>query len=93
MGAPSVTQDELHPDVLPLQSAFTGCNSVLQSTAAAAAAFCCCCCRATVEDLASPTSVCASPGAGIKFAVIVTCSIPSWCCFKLFRIKVPCAND
>ena len=35
MGAPSSTQEELQPEVLPPQSALTGCNSVLQSTATA----------------------------------------------------------
>ena len=86
MGAPSATQEELHPEVLPLQSAFTGCNSVLQSTATAAGCDGCC----TVAAVATPTNAWASAGAGIRFAVMVTCSMSLLCGFKLFRIRVPC---
>ena len=84
MGAPSLTQEELHPEVLPLQSAFTGCNSVLQSAASAG-----CDGGGTVAEVATPTKAWASAGAGIRFAVMVTCSMPLLCCFKLFLIRVP----
>ena len=84
MGAPSLTQEELHPEVLPLQSAFTGCNSVLQSAASAG-----CDGGGTVAEVATPTNAWASAGAGIRFAVMVTCSMPLLCCFKLFLIRVP----
>lgn len=55
MGAPSSTQEELQPEVLPPQSALTGCNSVLQSTATAG-------CDGgggggTVAEVATPTNV------------------------------------
>ena len=84
MGAPSLTQEELHPEVLPLQSALTGCNSVLQSTATAGCDGC-----GTVAEVATPTNAWPSAGAGIKLAVMVTCSMSLLCCFKLFLIRVP----